>query len=363
MTVQTVRRTGFTLVELLVVIAIIGVMVGLLLPAVQAAREAARRMSCSNNLKQIGLAFHNYESTFRTFPYGFMVHTPSGNLGNPVFTNAGTWALSILPFIEQQALYDLYDRRVPAYDQAEAIGFPAAIATINRQVVSTPIATFVCPSAPGAAESRIFHANYSADGFPFTAGPGHPATFRGFAPSDYTANYGLRGIYRQLAFQGAGLPVPGDAATDGPLIRGGNNIGGLPGVGSSRMADILDGTSRTIVIGERTGGAEMYVGRRRVTTGPMGTRGPLNGGGWADILNGWHHTHGSLQNDDTGNLQGPCAINCTNLRNRGWHSFHPGGAHMLMGDASIQFVSESVEALRFAASLTRNGGEPASLNN
>jgi len=102
MTVQSVRRNGFTLVELLVVIAIIGVMVGLLLPAVQSARESARRMSCGNNLKQLGLAFHNYHDTYKVFPAG-LTGTNSGAL-----SNGGRLSpfVGLLPFIEQQPLMD-----------------------------------------------------------------------------------------------------------------------------------------------------------------------------------------------------------------------------------------------------------------
>lgn len=108
------RWDGFTLVELLVVIAIIGILIALLLPAVQAAREAARRSQCSNNLKQIGLGLHNYHDSYNSFPYAWMAElTP--------IPNVQTWATRILPYIEQMPLYQKYDSRVPAYN--EAVGF------------------------------------------------------------------------------------------------------------------------------------------------------------------------------------------------------------------------------------------------
>ena len=111
-------RKGFTLVELLVVIAIIGILIALLLPAVQAAREAARRSQCSNNLKQIGLALHNYHDANKTFPFAWMVYATDV----PGFSdlNAQVWGTRILPYLEQTALYDQYDSRFPALNEYAA---------------------------------------------------------------------------------------------------------------------------------------------------------------------------------------------------------------------------------------------------
>ena len=137
--VRRARPTSaFTLVELLVVIAIIGILIALLLPAVQAAREAARRMQCANNLKQIGLGVHNYHDSHRTFP---VIDYPEV-----------TWGTRILPFIEQSALYDEYDMNTVAANYSTAP--PAALK--NNQLIQTILPTYVCPSVPGSPESRIY---------------------------------------------------------------------------------------------------------------------------------------------------------------------------------------------------------------
>ncbi len=132
------RNNGFTLVELLVVIAIIGILIALLLPAVQAAREAARRMSCTNKMKQIALALHNYHDTNKAFPYG---HIHRGNHdGNPNNGRGGNgfgWAWSILPFLEQEALFEQFDSRWPITDSSNSN---------NLQLMQTPLEAYACPS-------------------------------------------------------------------------------------------------------------------------------------------------------------------------------------------------------------------------
>ncbi len=135
-------RAGFTLVELLVVIAIIGILIALLLPAVQAAREAARRTQCSNNCKQIGLALHNYHDTHRSFPMAMFISFTDP--AAPGSVNAQSWGTALLPYMEQQPLYDQLDHSLAP---CQPIGSVANIA-----VICTPVAGFVCPSAPGGIE-------------------------------------------------------------------------------------------------------------------------------------------------------------------------------------------------------------------
>ncbi|MFV1968169.1 MAG: DUF1559 domain-containing protein, partial [Pirellulaceae bacterium] len=145
---RTRKRDGFTLVELLVVIAIIGILVSLLLPAVQAAREAARRMQCKNNVKQIGLAMHNYHDSYKTFPSGYITKTPCDAVGFSwpacILGEDGIygWAALFLPFVEQAPLADLLAVGSVTLDQS------LANAT-TRQALQTPLSSFQCPSSPG----------------------------------------------------------------------------------------------------------------------------------------------------------------------------------------------------------------------
>ena len=320
-------RGGFTLVELLVVIAIIGVMVGLLLPAVQAAREAARRMSCSNNLKQIGLAFHNYESTFKTLPAAWGVYQPA-----PPYNLQGV-GIALLPFMEQTALVDLYNSTISASNQ----GGPLGIA--NIVVISTPLASFVCPSAPGGID-RLYDGAIPAGSLPGLAA----LTWRA-APSDYSVTTGVRGVYANLAFVGIPASNRGGAMSQSTFQAPANN----------RMASITDGTSNTFFMGERTGGNRVYSGMRELVV-PAPVIG-AQGGGWGDPLLGEHWITGTVRNPSFPAVQGPCAINCTNIRSAGFHSFHPGGCHFLMADASVSFFSDSAQPLIIAGRITRANGE------
>ncbi|MDP6554755.1 MAG: DUF1559 domain-containing protein, partial [Pirellulaceae bacterium] len=168
------RKTrGFTLVELLVVIAIIGILVALLLPAVQAAREAARRMSCSNNLKQIGIALHNYHDTYKTFPpdaiwWGGNRKTGLSRTTNNAGVSGGqrnyTWIALILPFMEQQPLHDRIDFKVPGLRQN--IGN-------NTELQSVVLPAFLCPSDPTYGDKPQAGDSTSPQGFGYTSYAGN----------------------------------------------------------------------------------------------------------------------------------------------------------------------------------------------
>ncbi len=312
---------GFTLVELLVVIAIISVMVGLLLPAVQAAREAARRTQCSNRTKQIGLAIHNYHSAFNWLPRAWWLETP------PRTFNGRPWGAIILPFLEQQALYERFNQSLVSVDQ---------LSPANVNVIRTIVPDYLCPSSPGDPEQRRYTFNSAGAGLPFTA--------TGIAPGDFTPTTGVRGTYSAFAY-GANPP----AAREGALQVVSAAFGGTK---DGRFNGILDGLSNTILLGERTGGPLIYSGGRVdnvATTALIG----LDGGGWGDILNGEQWLEGALQGGLAWPpLGGPCAIivQCSHL----WLSqLSSRWSPFLMADGAVTFVVQSVNARVFASQITR----------
>lgn len=330
------RRGAFTLVELLVVIAIIGILVGLLLPAVQAAREAARRMQCSNNVKQIGLAMHNYESAYKTFPIAWWMDIPGGT--NLAAANGNTWGFALLPFMEQGNLYNQFNQQFPAMNEL------GPIAQANVEVIKTPLQVYKCPSSPYSTDAL-----YIGD----ASGAGVPVTWEA-AGSDYIATTGVRGAFARIAYSG----------NAGGSRHGALQVAGL--FGSNRKGKIgamTDGTSNTFLVGERTGGPEIYVGTKPAPA-LSAILIPTNGGGWGDMLNGENWISGGLHAsnyDDTNPLpflaEGPCGINCNNIRGRSFHSFHTGGATFGLGDGSVQFFSQNTDAFVIAAMITREKGE------
>ena len=183
---------GFTLVELLVVIAIIGILVALLLPAVQAAREAARRMSCSNNLKQIGLAMHNYHDMEKAFPFAYMI-----DLRN---LNVQTWGTRILPYLEETAIAEKWDSTVPAFDQAPLLGFSPTAVAQNLEQAKTPLAIYICPSAP-SRNDKVYQGGMPAG----SGGSGVPPLDLTWsvAVSDYCISTGVRGDFATIAYSGS----------------------------------------------------------------------------------------------------------------------------------------------------------------
>jgi prepilin-type N-terminal cleavage/methylation domain-containing protein len=344
------RQRGFTLIELLVVIAIIAVLIALLLPAVQQAREAARRTQCKNNLKQMGLAISNYNDVFQRFPNSYIARIGVENGGLVVDQNVSGIGTKLLPYIDQAPLYNLYDPSVPITNVA---GFynPTSIAN-NLAVAATQLTAWKCPSCPAAALST---AVYPAGAF---SGVFPPATWTiPMARGDYSVTSGILGGYAQLAYNG----------NAGGQRNGATGVATMGGV-SMTYRDLIDGASNTTFFGERTGGTTIYV-KQTPAPAPFQPYGPTNGVGWADVLIGEHWLAGSNQdgtqstvtvNGGSGN-GGPCAINCTNLRSVGFHSFHVGGCHFLMCDGAVRFVSENVSPVNLGGSITAGKGETASI--
>ncbi|QDV85761.1 DUF1559 domain-containing protein [Stieleria magnilauensis] len=307
------RVKGFTLVELLVVIAIIGILVGLLLPAVQAAREAARRMTCSNNMKQLGLGLHNYHSAFKTFPPG---HMESGTTGR-TYRHQFSWMTYILPHIEQPAVYEMLDFR------KISLTLNASDNPAFQPAGNTLVPTFICPSD---AVGKI-----------------NPD----WAPTNYLGNQGttcrLRG-------------------------KSGNGVFGHDSW--MKFRDILDGTSSTIALGEiLKGDFTPETTRDNYIRAPRGSGAnaedidgcqsfPANS---SDLGNVW--LGGQPQHNMFSTNRGPndrrfdCIApnnGCTNFAAR---SQHTGGAHFTFVDGSVHFITESIDLETFHALGTRNGHE------
>jgi prepilin-type N-terminal cleavage/methylation domain-containing protein/prepilin-type processing-associated H-X9-DG protein len=315
---RTNARRGFTIVELLIVIAIIGILIALLLPAVQAAREAARRMACSNNLKNLGLALHHYHGTHKIFPPGAVGPlTPSfPQYAGLMHHGLGTY---LLPYLEQQPLASQYRWDVSWFDPP------------NQPAVNTPLEMWRCPSA---------RANRLQDGLLITVTPPPVTLFSGTA---------VCGDYAGMGVVDAGLASSGQIdPSGGPRDERGHYEGAFPINAARSLADIQDGTSHTILIAECAGRPQLWQGRRQVSSKW------LSGGPWASRNLLWLR---GTKPDGTG-FFGPCAVNCTN--DREVYSFHPSGANAVLADGHIQFLKATIDIRVFARLVTRAGGEVAS---
>jgi prepilin-type N-terminal cleavage/methylation domain-containing protein/prepilin-type processing-associated H-X9-DG protein len=305
-----IRRSAFTLIELLVVIAIIAILIGLLLPAVQKIREAANRMKCSNNLKQIGLGIHNYESTYGKLPNGF-----NNSGGIPPRHNLFTF---ILPYIEQDNLYK----------QVDLTHVRGSYLTANNPVYRTPVSIYLCPSnpIPVLIDYRVTYTSQNPT----------PPTDPKMARGDYAVVQGASGTNVTAAI--GTLPI----AT--------GNTGIFKLNTSTRIGDATDGLSNTLLIAEDAGRPFKY-GPGGKNLGMAGDPDDV-GGGWGDY---WSYlsVNGADQNGNQG--AGPCAINCTS--DNEIYAFHVGGANTLMGDGSVRMIKSSVNLAMLAALISCQGGE------
>jgi prepilin-type N-terminal cleavage/methylation domain-containing protein/prepilin-type processing-associated H-X9-DG protein len=296
------RRGAFTLIELLVVIAIIAVLIALLLSAVQKVREAANRMSCSNNLKQIGLALHQFHDGRGGLPPAGVVG-PYAPLQVPGGASHASWPF-LFPYLEQQALFAQYRFDVNQSDEP------------NLTLVSThQVKVLQCPAA-------------DQDFRPTPLGPA--------ACTDYAPTAGVDPV---LAQGGLADPV-GDYR--GVMVQ--NSM--------TRLSDIRDGTSSTILVAECAGRNRRWQGRTQLTSPPY-----FAGGPWSTPSNPI-----TIQGttSDGASHPGPCAVNCTNQHEV--YSFHAGGANALFADGSVHFLSEGINIRVLAALITRAGGEVVSAN-
>ncbi len=367
------RSRGFTLIELLVVISIIAVLVALLLPAVQSAREAARRAQCVNNLKQIGLATLNFESTFGTMPprgLRLAVPDPNPDAQAAIPTIAASYLTLILPYLDQAVIYNQINLKAAASDTMNiplCVG-PGALHSGLNSVYSTAINSFLCPSSPGPATLNYYNAFWGpyGDGGGDVCTPGAAAPINGvtilnppptqiWGRTDYFPIPGLHNTCLQAAgMSPVYIATVGEGKDSGtltdPLITG-----------TIRIASITDGTSNTMMVSECGSKPIGYNGFRQIYMSEVdglpvdGVIEPVSSGGgaWADTF-----TYSSLagaQGRQNGLRGGTCMVNCTS--NNEIYSFHPGGANALFVDGSVHFIKDIASVQLVAALVTRSGGE------
>ncbi|MCS7239171.1 MAG: DUF1559 domain-containing protein [Thermoguttaceae bacterium] len=324
--VRCSRCKGFTLVELLVVIAIIGILIGLLLPAVQAAREAARRSQCSNNLKQIGLALHNYHDTYQTFPPAMINpgYTTTGTPSSwvlPGVLNTPGWVL-ILPFIEQQALASSFDYR-QCFNRANPNGLPVIGSdTRNAPGMATRLPVLECPSAPTLGEKFEAARNNS----PYYLAPPN-------------------GVHRINYFLSSGefVDVHGRYDTYNADVRQGvfgNN-------GAARISSITDGTSNTLMVGEGLGGERI---KNSFWYGPWGLSGVYTCCHGRVSSSGTSSISFSAIQQNNFQLNAKTYISSSGAIVPGSHAWvfnsaHPGGVQFCLADGSVRFIAETIDYL------------------
>jgi prepilin-type N-terminal cleavage/methylation domain-containing protein/prepilin-type processing-associated H-X9-DG protein len=364
-------RCGFTLIELLVVIAIIAVLIALLLPAVQSAREAARRAQCTNNLKQLGLAFASYEGANGVFPLGAVTgvtNAANSGWGDQLNNNGVSWVALILPYLEQNNIYNSINFQVAIISNLAQPDFATAW--------YTTISTLQCPSdgdqdgfRPDGRSGAGGLGQYAATPAPLPPGGGT----RMVPVTNYLASFGdnycigaltTGALFPTETPYAIWPPVPGQPRIGWPGYQGtyADINGSLPPTGAAgglrgmydcttnqvvRLASVIDGTSNTISAGESLPAQRadnnvwQFGANANGTTVPINYPTPLN----CDTAGGFGTSH--------------WASRCS-YANAGFKSHHAGGANFVFADGSVHFLKQSIAMTTYCALGSRNGGEVVS---
>lgn len=325
---RSVQR-AFTLVELLVVIAIIGILIGMLLPAVQSVREAARRSACSNNLRQLGLALHNYESSLREMPPARVgptfIISPQVSSRPGASSSFQSWTTKILPYIEQVGIGSQFDYERSWFDH---------VGSMNYELIQSPLEVFTCPSVGVKNRRDPYHVVDAAVG-------------------DYgTISEVDDDLYTDVLDGYSVEPPPRER--EGLLAK----------FKANKIRDCHDGLSNTLFVAECAGQPEPWIVGRKMTMEDFQVyqddkvanfQGRLvikDGTGWADPDCSFKINGASPDGLDK---PGPKVINAINASET--YAFHRGGANFNFGDGSTRFLNESIETLTFVQLSTRSGGE------
>ena len=321
------KKTGFTLIELLVVIAIIAILIALLLPAVQQAREAARRSQCKNNLKQLGLGLHNYHDTFTTFPYGGSVAgTVNWGAGAGKFASIYNWRGFILPYIDQAPLYNQMATGMAPLDVTITGSGSTAWATAAQglSAVKASLPVMQCPSDPGTGKPTVPVVWTNMPQYVGTAASYYGVSGPSSNGSAYTAT--------TKCYLTTGCTVYG--ATNDHHGAGGTSDPGMFVLRASKisMRDFTDGTSNTLAVGEQLAATD--------------SGSPNQHSHWMDGFSLGTTTRGINDVNTSANYY---------LKNFG--SKHTGGAQFLLADGSVRFISENIDIILFNRLGTKGAGE------